>query len=105
MNRTTHRALRGLFNPSFVLVSLLGKLPLSLFFELRLEIDALDRPYYGYGLLRAAKEAKALGLNRISAIEFGVARGNGLIAIEKLGKAITRICGVRIVRTAGARRL
>jgi len=96
MNRTTHRALRGLFNPSFVLVSLLGKLPLSLFFELRLEIDALDRPYYGYGLLRAAKEAKALGLNRISAIEFGVARGNGLIAIEKLGKAITRICGVRI---------
>jgi hypothetical protein len=96
MKRITHRALRGLFNPSLVLVSVLGKLPLRLFFELRLEIDALDRPYYGYGLLQAAREAKALGLDRISAIEFGVAGGNGLVAIERLGKEITRICGVGI---------
>ena len=46
------------------------------------ENDGL-RPHYTWGLLHSAYLARSLGLPRISTIEFGVAGGNGLIALEK----------------------
>jgi hypothetical protein len=48
----------------------------------RLEIDAVERPHYGYCVFHAATLAKQLGLTRISVIEFGVAGGNGLANLE-----------------------
>jgi len=50
-------------------------------FKLRLTLDALPYPAYAYGMLNAAIQAKELGLTRISAIEFGVAGGNGMLAM------------------------
>lgn len=44
--------------------------------------NEVDRPYYGYCIFKAAKEAIMLGYNKISIIEFGVAGGNGLVNIE-----------------------
>jgi hypothetical protein len=40
------------------------------------------RPNYTWAMLQAAHLAKTLGIPRISAIEFGVAGGNGLLALE-----------------------
>jgi hypothetical protein len=96
MKHRTHLALKALFNPVLIVIFLLRKLPLSIFFELRLEIDAVERPYYGYGLMQAALEAKGLGLSRISAIEFGVAGGSGLAVMQNLARRISSIIGVEI---------
>jgi hypothetical protein len=51
-------------------------------YPLRLAIDAVERPHYGYCVFCAAKLASQLGFNRISVIEFGVAGGNGLVNLE-----------------------
>lgn len=40
------------------------------------------RPNYAWGVLHAASVARHLGIARISAVEFGVAGGNGLLALE-----------------------
>jgi len=64
--------------------------------EFLIEITAITRPPYAYCLYYAALLAKRLKIYRISAIEFGVAGGNGLIAIEKLAKRIHKEIGVEI---------
>jgi hypothetical protein len=53
-----------------------------------------SRPQYAYCLWHSAQLAKSLGLKKISAIEFGVAGGNGLVAIEGHAAQITRSLGV-----------
>lgn len=55
-------------------------------------------PYfnYAYGLLSAAKEAKQQGYDHISAIEFGVAGGRGLIHMELYAHEISRLFGIDI---------
>src|ERR1700722_12106696 len=56
--------------------------------------DLAFRPYTAFCLLNAADRAKQLGLKRISALEFGVASGAGLLNICKNAEAITRATGV-----------
>lgn len=55
-------------------------------------------PYMHYAdcILTAAKEAKALGYDNISVIEFGVAGGRGLLACELHAYAISKVTGVQI---------
>lgn len=48
----------------------------------RLEDNDVPRPHVGYCILKAAEQAKLLGYNKISIIEFGVAGGRGLLSIE-----------------------
>lgn len=52
------------------------------------------RPQYAWGILRAAMIARALGIESISAIEFGVAGGNGLVAMETLAAETELLLGV-----------
>ena len=52
-------------------------------FEQRLRRDLFKRPDYAYGVYRAALQAQALGIARISAIEFSVPGGKGLLALEE----------------------
>jgi hypothetical protein len=54
----------------------------------KIEWDAIERPAIGYCMMNAALQAKALGLKKISAIEFGVAGGDGLLVIEKIAHQI-----------------
>lgn len=54
----------------------------------------MERSYYAYCCLHAANQARALGIDTISAIEFGCAGGRGLIALEKITQKITKITGV-----------
>jgi hypothetical protein len=53
-----------------------------------------ERPHYLWGSLLAAHTAAALGHERFSAIEFGVAGGNGLLALERAAAAAAELLGV-----------
>lgn len=54
------------------------------------------RPHYAWGVLNAAFLARALGIPRISAIEFGVAGGNGLVVLESIAEKVGAAFGVTI---------
>ena len=62
----------------------------------RVRYDIWERPNYAYGIYSAADLARRLKIPAISVIEFGVAGGRGLIAMEKIGREIARHIGVRI---------
>jgi hypothetical protein len=61
-----------------------------------LEQGVSSRPQYLWGTLLAARIAHGLGLERISVIEFGVAGGNGLLALERAADAASRLVGLEI---------
>lgn len=63
----------------------------------RLELGSLDYAWYGYPLLHSAWLAKRLGYSRIAAIEFGVAGGNGLVALERHAEWVHKETGVEVV--------
>ena len=54
------------------------------------------RPSYTWGLLHSAHLARALGVSVISALEFGVAGGNGLLALELAAEKTRQYLGVRV---------
>ena len=58
--------------------------------------DISDRPAYLVGVLYAARRALREGIGEISVIEFGVAGGNGLLALEREAEAIEKELGVSI---------
>lgn len=96
MSITENKILTGLFNPSSTISYLLRMLPISFAFRLRVQLNGVIKPFYAYCLWYAAQEAKKLGIKRISAIEFGVAGGKGLMAIEKIAEQVTKITEVAI---------
>ncbi len=51
---------------------------------LRTQFDIWARPSYAYGVYAAAELATKLGLSNITVIEFGVAAGAGLLALEDI---------------------
>ncbi len=51
---------------------------------LRTQFDIWPRPSYAYGVYAAAELATKLGLGSISVLEFGVAAGAGLLALEDI---------------------
>ena len=59
-------------------------------YEAKLRVRSVTRSQYGFGLLQAARLAARLGIPKISAIEFGVAGGNGLLALEDHARHVTR---------------
>ena len=55
----------------------------------------LDRPSYGYGILRAAQLGKFFGYEQVTICEFGVAHGNGLLSMIELAEKITAATGIK----------
>ena len=54
------------------------------------------RAAYAFCLYYATLEAKRLGYSRISALEFGVAGGNGIIALQTYAREIKRELGIEV---------
>lgn len=65
-------------------------------YRARLFAGAVDRPAYGFCLYHAAEQAKALGLKAITAIELGVAGGNGLLCMCRHRDEIRKALGIEI---------
>jgi hypothetical protein len=63
-------------------------------YQRKVYFDLAYRQYTAFSLLDAAKRAKHLGIKKISAVEFGVASGAGLINICENAKEITKEVGV-----------
>ncbi len=74
---------------------LVARMPGFDFFK-KLDWSAFERTHFIYSLYHTAMQAKALGMKRISAIEFGVAGGNGLLALEEYSELIEKETGVKI---------
>jgi hypothetical protein len=55
-----------------------------------------QRPQYAWGVMQGAALAKVLGLPKVSVIEFGVAGGQGLLALETISDLIERKTNIRI---------
>lgn len=67
-------------------------------FGLRFKMDMqlLERGHYAYCMMNASILAKSLGHSRISAIEFGVAGGNGLKFMCDFAEEVHKLTGVTI---------
>jgi len=63
-------------------------------YKVLVDASVVDRPYYGYCMYNAARLGAWLGYKTISAIEFGVAGGNGLVSAERHAVEITKELGV-----------
>jgi hypothetical protein len=58
--------------------------------------DVSPRPQYLFGLLAGAQQALEQGVHRMTAMEFGVARGDGLVAMQYEAAAVAEKTGVKI---------
>jgi hypothetical protein len=74
--------------------AVLGRLPVSV--KTRALWELSSRPAYLLGVLTAAGQARKQGVREISVIEFGVAGGNGLVALQSEAEAVERETGVAI---------
>jgi hypothetical protein len=63
-------------------------------FRARERFGLIERPNYVYGMLRAADCAKYFGLSRVTAIEFGVASGAGLLNMTEAAQLIENETGI-----------
>lgn len=93
------RLLRDVFLRSFTslpkAVSLWRRFPVGSV-SLRTDYGVWDRAQYAYGTFNAARQAKLLGLSGISVIEFGVAGGDGLLALERIATEVAGFFNIRI---------
>jgi len=51
-------------------------------------LGALPRPFYAYCAIRGSELATRLGYREVTWVEFGVAGGNGLLALEQIKQAV-----------------
>ncbi len=56
--------------------------------EVSISIESPDFPQYAYGIAQAATLAKNLGLSAATVLELGVAGGNGIVEMQRLGGAV-----------------
>ena len=100
-----HAIGRAMLSPQFQ-SSVLGSLARSIVRKTRgmypysgqflTDFNVIERPHYAYCLLGAARLASRLGLDRISAIEFGVAGGNGLKFMSDFAEQVRSATGVTV---------
>ena len=64
-------------------------------FRTRERYGLIDRANYAYGMLRAADGAKYFGHKSVTAIEFGVASGSGLLNMVDLSQLIEAETGIK----------
>jgi hypothetical protein len=60
------------------------------------EFELVVRQYYANGILRAADWAAGQGLKEMTAIEFGVAAGTGLLNAAMIARRVEKTTGVRV---------
>jgi len=65
-------------------------------YEWRVDLGAVEKPAYAHCVREAARLAKQLHMPRISVIEFGVAGGSGLLALERHAQRVSESLGVEI---------
>jgi hypothetical protein len=90
------RALKVIVRPEILIRGFLKAFPAVTSFDFRLAFGAFDRPWYAHGIYAAAQLAARLGHRAVTVIEFGVAQGDGLVAMERLATQIQELLSVEI---------
>lgn len=65
-------------------------------YQERLDLALMPKASYAYLLFRGASLAKRLGIPRITAVELGVAGGNGLLAMERHAATTEQMTGIGV---------
>jgi hypothetical protein len=86
---------RAILEPEALIRAFLRKFSVGSF-EFRLAFDAFDRPWYAHGMYEAARLGLKLGLRAISVLEFGVAHGDGLMAMERIAREIRKTLNIPV---------
>ena len=60
----------------------------------KIDFDLVIRQQHAYALLNIADQANALGLERVSVFEFGVAAGAGLLNLQEIASKLTTVTGI-----------
>ncbi|BDW88323.1 hypothetical protein MACH01_10900 [Thalassospira tepidiphila] len=58
--------------------------------------NTIKRASYAHGMIKAALYAREIGVSSISAIEFGVSTGGGLMAMERIARLIEDEYGIKV---------
>src|SRR5262245_51806359 len=95
IERLVARIMWYLANPARIVLAAWRRIPVGSH-ELRCALDLYPRPYYAYGVQQAAVLAQRLGVPAISVIEFGVAGGRGLLALESAARNTSSATGVEV---------
>ena len=74
----------------------LTRYPNELLSRLLVELGQPRRVHYVWGVMQGARLARVLGMPRISAIEFGVAAGSGLLALERIASHVAQVYEIEI---------
>jgi len=64
-------------------------------YEAKVAHDLVVRQHNAYCILQCAKNARALGIDSVTLIEFGVAAGAGLLNMARIAASVTRATGVK----------
>ena len=64
--------------------------------RMKIYFDLYARPQFAFGVLRAADEAKQMGISRIKVLEFGTASGAGLLNLSEIATRVGQTTGVDI---------
>lgn len=65
-------------------------------FRQKIAFDLILRQHNAFSILRAATDAKELGLGKLCVVEFGVAAGAGFLNMCDIAKRVTEVTGVSI---------
>lgn len=68
----------------------------QLFPRVQSQPGAKLRPSYTWGVMQGLSLARALNIKRVSVLEFGVAGGRGLLALEQVAQALEPTFGVQV---------
>lgn len=63
-------------------------------FRAKVAYDLVLRQQHAYSILKCADQARSLGIQCVTLIEFGVAAGTGLLNICKIAERVTRETGI-----------
>lgn len=91
-----HGRLRSLIASSNILSAVASRCAPGAALDFLIDIDHFERNNHAYIIHCAALTARSLGVPRISAIEFGVAGGSGLLHMEAIARKVEATTGVGI---------
>jgi hypothetical protein len=91
----TARVLQSVLCPEIAVRQIIRRLRIGSL-DFRMAMQALERPEYAFGVRQAIYLASKLKLGRVSVIEFGVARGEGLLAMEAYAARMGAAAGVDV---------
>lgn len=89
------KLVRALLCPEIAVRQVIRRLSIGSL-DFRLSLQALDRPQYAFGVKQAIYLASRLKLPRVSVIEFGVATGGGLLALESYAAEFGKQAGIEV---------